>query len=1289
MRLRPGAICAILTPKQRSPTTNPHPPGMTTLEPQKAPSDFIAGDSEMAGRIRELDWSKTPIGPVDSWSPALRMMVRFLLANRFPLLLWWGPQYVSVYNDAYRPILGAKHPWALGQPVSECWKEIWHILQPLIDTPYHGGPSTWNDDIELEINRHGFTEETHFTIAYSPVPDETEPGGVGGVLATVHEITGKVVGERRVLALRDLGARVSEAKTAEEACALAGTTLAGHAKDVPFALLYLIDADGHQARLAGTAGVAIGEDLSPVSVDLDQADSGGWPLARASRSGELHVVEGLGQRFDAVPAGPWSDPPDTAVVLSIPSARANEPAAIMVAGVSARLQLDGFYRDFFELVKSQVARAIGNARAYEEEKKRAEALAELDQAKTAFFQSVSHEFRTPLTLILGPLEDALADTTAHWQRDWLGVLHRNALRLQKLVNNLLDFSRIEAGRIQASYEPTDLAQFTAELASVFRSAVEKAGMRLIVHCPPLSEPVHVDRDMYEKVVLNLLSNAFKFTLDGQIEVLLRDAGDAVELSVQDTGTGIAAEQLPHIFERFHRVEGTRARTHEGTGIGLALVQELVKLHGGTVSVLSVAGEGSTFTVTIPKGTAHLPADRIRVGAASRVSTALTADSYLAEAMRWSSSPDPVLAADVEEARAGGPRPRIIWADDNADMREYVGRLLRPLYDVEAVSDGDGALAAARRQTPDLVLADVMMPGLDGFGLLQALRADERTRTIPVMLLSARAGEEARVEGMQSGADDYLIKPFSARELLARVDAHLKISQLRTKATADLRESEERFRTLADHAPVLIWVNSPTGCEYVNRSYLDFLGLSMDQVRGMSWTDYLHPEDASEYVGGYMRALEQRQVFEAQFRFRRADGEYRWLQSVGVPRFTPAGEFLGYSGSSVDITDIKRSEAALKEADRRKDEFLATLAHELRNPLTPIRNSLHLLRLDGGETGAAERAREMMERQVNHMVRLVDDLLEVARITRGKIEVRRQQVELAEVVRAAVETSRPLIEAARHQLHIEIPSEPLVLDADPVRLAQVLANLLNNAAKYTNEGGQVWLTARREGPRAVVSVRDSGMGIPAEMLPKVFDLFTQVDRTYGHAQGGLGIGLTLVRNLIEMHGGSVEARSDGPRRGSEFIVRLPLASARPGSRDRDSGKTQPVAVSPRRILVVDDNSDAADSLGMLLRFLGADVHTAYDGPAALEALQTYRPTVMLLDVGLPGMDGFEVARRARQRPEGQDVTLIALTGWGQEEDRRRSKEAGIDHHLVKPVDIAVLEQLLASLSGSRRSRKLDS
>jgi PAS domain S-box-containing protein len=411
---------------------------------------------------------------------------------------------------------------------------------------------------------------------------------------------------------------------------------------------------------------------------------------------------------------------------------------------------------------------------------------------------------------------------------------------------------------------------------------------------------------------------------------------------------------------------------------------------------------------------------------------------------------------------------------------------------------------------------------------------------------------------------------------------------------------------------------------------------------------------------------------------RPDGSRITALAHATPLFDKNGTLLGAVNILVDIAEQKRVEAALREADQRKDEFLATLAHELRNPLAPIRNSLNILRMSGEASPSVERIHDMMERQIIHLVRLVDDLMEVSRITRGKIELRKEEVELAGILRTAVETSRPHIEAAGHQLAISIPPEPLVLDADPVRLAQVVANLLNNAAKYTEENGQIWLTARRERNDAVISVRDNGLGIPVDMRPRIFEMFAQVDRTSQRAQGGLGIGLTLARTLVEMHCGTIEVHSDGPGKGSEFVIRLPLKLA---SRCSEAPPTEPVqrAADGSRVLIVDDNRDSAESLGALLRLLGNEVRLAHDGRSAVEAVRAYKPAAVLLDIGMPGMDGYEVARTLRGEPDLQEVLLVALTGWGQEDDRRRSREAGFDHHLVKPVDMIALNALLASVN----------
>jgi signal transduction histidine kinase len=771
----------------------------------------------MGQLIRAFDWSKTAIGGPERWSPALKTMLQIMLANRFPHILWWGPEYIQFYNDPYRPIPGAKHPkMVLGHRGCDCWSEIWHVIGPLVDRPFRGGPATWDEDILLEIHRHDFTEETHFTIAYSPVPDETAVGGIGGVLATVHEITQKVIAERRGAVLRDLGSGLANAKSAEEVCQIAAKTLAGYDKDIPFALVYLAEQEGRQARMAASTGTDA-QEFNDTILDLNAQSGVQRPFALARQTGSMQLIQDLDARFLVRPKGPWSDPPTQAVVLPLSSAKPQEPAGFMVAGVSARLRFDKFYRDFFELVRSLIATAIGNARAYEDERKRAEALAEIDRAKTVFFNNVSHEFRTPLTLLLGPAEEMLARKYGRLSSDaaeQIEVIHRNALRLQRLVNTLLDFSRIEAGRIKGSYAATDLAALTTDLASVFRAAMEKAGLAFVVDLSPLLEPVFVDREMWEKIVFNLLSNAFKFTLKGEVRVgLSADGRDAV-LSVADTGIGIPKAEVANVFKRFYRVEGQGGRTHEGTGIGLALVLQLVRLHGGAISVQSDVGQGTTFQVRLPFGKAHLPAEHVHARETVESKPAIGA-AFVEEALTW--LPEsvwenrPGTAAKVP-ASDGSNRPRIVLADDNADMRNYVSRLLEPNYSVEAVANGALALEAVRKNPADLILSDVMMPEMNGLELVSVIRADEKLQATPVILLSARAGEEARIEGASQRADDYIIKPFSARELLARIDNQIRLARAREQAheaaqkeiaqrkmvEQELRVAQERLNHYAQH-----------------------------------------------------------------------------------------------------------------------------------------------------------------------------------------------------------------------------------------------------------------------------------------------------------------------------------------------------------------------------------------------------------------------------------------------------------------------------------------------------------
>jgi signal transduction histidine kinase/ActR/RegA family two-component response regulator len=513
---------------------------------------------------------------------------------------------------------------------------------------------------------------------------------------------------------------------------------------------------------------------------------------------------------------------------------------------------------------------------------------------------------------------------------------------------------------------------------------------------------------------------------------------------------------------------------------------------------------------------------------------------------------------------------------------------------------------------------------------------------------------------------------------------------RKRAEEEVRRSREALNGLIDRAPFGIYIvdgdlkiaqmnaRSQSGAFYNVRPVV---GRQLEDIMRRMWPEPV----ASEIVSAFRHTLETGEAYRSRnFMSVRADTDNLESYEWELHRITLPDGKLGVVSYYFETTRLRKAEQALRDADRRKDEFLATLAHELRNPLAPIRNGLQILRMVEGDPKAASQVQEMLERQVTHLVRLVDDLMEVARVTRGRIELRREPVDLGAALLSAVEASKPLIEAASHELTVDVPAEPVTVMADPVRLAQIVANLLNNAAKYTDNGGRISLSSRRDGNHAVISVRDSGIGIPVEVLPRVFDLFAQADRTYHRAQGGLGIGLTLVRTLVELHGGSVTAKSEGTGRGSEFVVRLPLGVDLASRRHGPAVGVETIFAS-HRILVVDDSRDAAESLGLLLESLGASVQTATDGPAALDALDSYRPSVMLLDIGMPGMDGLEVARRVRQRVDSRDLTVIALSGWGQEEDRRRSREAGIDYHMVKPVDLDELGRLLTALAPARASR----
>jgi signal transduction histidine kinase len=1002
--------------------------------------DFLAGGGKMANAILTKDWSTTAVGAIESWPQSLRTTVSLCLASNFPMSIAWGRDRVQIYNDGYWPICGAKHPHSMGQDFKECWFSAWPQIGEAFERA-QSGASSYIENQRMFLDRNGYLEETFFTFSFSPIRDET--GGVGGLFHPVTETTARMLSERRTRTLRDVATRTTNAKSMAEACRIATQVLAQYPLDLPFIILYVFDEGVTRARLAGTTGIEPNAKVSPVLVDL-QRPVGQWPLLQPIQSVNALLVDDFGNRFH-LSCAPYPECLKRAFILPIPRPGMKQPVGFAIAGVSPRLALDEAYRDFFDLLASHLAAALANARGYEGERRRAEALAEVDRAKTAFFNNVSHEFRTPLTLILGPLEEMLsrAEFRVTATREDLDLIHRNTKRLLKLVNALLEFSRIEAGRVLAACEPTDLASLTRDVASIFRSTIERAGLGFVVDCPPLSELVYVDPEMWEKIVVNLISNALKFTFRGEIQVSLRDLGDMVELSVRDTGTGIPASELQHIFDRFHRVQGARGRTYEGTGIGLALVRELLTLHGGSVRAESVIGQGSTFSVLLRYGSAHLGEQSIAKETKGGPKST-TAAAFMEEAVGWTSAPRPCVFGLGEAAfdskqgsgaqRQETSRARVLLADDNADMRDYLCRVLENRFDVEAVANGEAALRAAEEYVPSLVLSDVMMPALDGFGLLRALRDNPRTATVPVILLSARAGEESRVEGLEAGADDYLIKPFSARELLARVTGNIELARLRR----ELVSKEEQWRTEVQKT--------------------------------------LHAKNLE-----------------------------------------------------------------LERASRAKDQFLASMSHELRTPLNAILGftGTLLMKFPGPLTSEQERQLRTVQTSGKHLLSLINDLLDLAKIESGKIELGQELLNCREVLHEIVSSVQPIAESKGISLSIDAAPGELMVQTDRGALHQILLNLTNNAIKFT-EKGAVRLQLRKEAldrhSLVEFSVIDTGVGIRPEDQGKLFEAFSQVNSPSNGRCEGTGLGLHLSRKLAELLSGQITFESEFGK-GSTFRLTL--------------------------------------------------------------------------------------------------------------------------------------------------------
>jgi signal transduction histidine kinase len=1193
--------------------------------------------------------------------------------------------------------LGAKHPWALGRPSREVWAEIWPDIGPRIQRVLETGEATWDEDLRLFLERSGYPEETYHTFSYSPISDDR--GTVSGHLCVVTEETERVIGERRMALLREAAAGIAGTNTEAELFSALQTALDTDLWDLPFTLTYLLDADGATARLVCRTGIAEGHPAAAAEINVI-AGHNIWPFSQAidEPSG---IVADIGPQFPDPPSGPWHAAPARALVVPIAQQALKRPAGIFVTALNPFRPIDAAYRSFVELLVGQIAAGVANAHAYEEERRRVEALAEIDRAKTAFFSNVSHEFRTPLTLMMGPLDGLLArgaNDIADEHRETLALVQRNGVRLLKLVNTLLEFSRIEAGRVRTRFEPVDLAAFTRDLASTFRSAMERAGLEYRVECEAVEQTVYVDRDMWEKVVLNLLSNAFKFTLHGGVTVSLSTRGNRAVLVVEDTGTGIPEHELPKVFDRFHRVEGSEGRSHEGSGIGLALVHELVRLHSGELSVESEVGRGSRFSVSIPLGASHLPVEQIVPPVP--VSEPRGVNPYAEEALRW--LPDDARSDQPALAQAPVDAGRVLLADDNADMREYARRLLEERWAVETVSNGRQALAAARSRRPDVIVTDVMMPELDGFGLLRALRADPKLQAIPVIMLSARAGEEARLEGLEASADDYLVKPFSARDLLARVDAQL----LKSRTREIERRHSQRMTSLFTHAPAAIAIlRGPEHVyELANAEYLATIGGR--DVIGKSVREALPELDRQKILELLDRVRRTGEPFIGRSlhvtlnRGPLGEAEDAYFDFVYQPVFDEDSRVDSIVIVAHDVTELATAKLEAEAANRLKDEFLATLSHELRTPLNAVLGYTQMLR--GGVIGNERlpAVLETIERNARLQEQLVSDVLDVSRIITGKLRLDVMPVDLTRVIQEALETVIPAASAkgVRLQRIIDHPGVPVAGDAQ--RLQQVVWNLLSNAVKFTPRGGRVQVRLARVNSHVEITVSDTGEGIAPEFLPHLFQRFQQADGTLTRAHSGLGLGLAISRHLVEAHGGRIHATSPGRGSGTTVCVELPLMIVHDTRLD-DVERVHPAAeLMPTadltladlrgiHVLLVDDDYDALQMAKDTLIAAGATVTTASGAAEALAAIEAEAFDVAVLDIGMPLVDGYQLLRQIRERPAERQGRLpaAALTAYARTADRTRSLKEGFQMHLTKPIQPSELTAAVQTLAG-RRSRNAE-
>ncbi len=1125
-----------------------------TVNTQAVP-EFLSGGGEMGQRIREYDWSKTPLGPVETWPQSLRTCIRIMLTSRQPIWIGWGKELIKFYNDPYKDIVRGMHPWALGSPASVVWKAIWRDIEPMLQQVMEKDIGTYVESQLLIMERNGYPEETYYTFSYTPIPGDS--GGTEGMICANTDDTDRIISNRQLQTLTLLAKSLTDCKSNDEVVSRTIEVLKRNPWDFPYAVFRTIQ--GTKAVL--TESTDFGEYASKVVPEIDlQADTEEAELIRRTIiTRQPQLLNDLSEKYGDFPKGAWQVSPKKALLLPI-SRAGKEPYGLLIVGMNPYRLYDEKYQSFFSLLTDQMAASFSSVHQFEEERKRAEALAEIDRAKTTFFSNISHEFRTPLTLLLAPIEDALNDPRIGAENKVrMEVAYRNTLRMQKMVNTLLEFSRIEAGRSEGRFRRVDICSLTEDLASTFRSAIERSGMRLVVQCDKIHGDVYVDTDMWERIILNLVSNAFKYSNDGAITVAISQSSGMVHVAVSDTGIGIPADQIDKIFDRFHRIENTGGRSQEGTGIGLSMVKELVKLHHGTIKVISKPNVGSTFTVSIPVGKAHLSKERI-ITTDGDYSVFRHSAAFVEEALKWlpnhqQHTEHVTVPTDHSEIRS-----KVLLADDNADMREYVRRLLSEQFTVIPAQDGEEAFHKMLEFRPDLLLSDIMMPKLDGFGLLKKVRSHPELKNIPVIFLSARAGEEAKVEGLDAGADDYLVKPFSAKELLVRVTNHIRINQVR-------RETELQFYQLFLEAPAL--VNIFKGPEFRYELFhpknkeifgdVDFTGMRLEDAL---------PELKAQGVIALLELVyfEGKTIYqwERKVIMHNATGEMvdKYFNFVYQPWYDLKGNIQGVLNFAVDVTEQVVSRKSVEESEKRYrdlserleamveqrtselrrsnddlQQFAHVASHDLKEPVRKLRTFINRLE-DEFKDDIPQKAMDYVDkmRQASlRMYSMIEGVLKYSSLAEAEQEI--ELVDLNEVV-ISIEND---LEIMINQKHAIIKKEDLPrVEGAKVLLYQLFYNLINNSLKFCQEIPEINITSSvfEEDNKAFAEIKviDNGIGFDQRFADRLFDAFVRLNSKDKYE--GTGLGLALCKKIVERHHGSIRA-SGVEHKGCTFTVVLPL------------------------------------------------------------------------------------------------------------------------------------------------------